>query len=115
MVTLRTIKNLWRYADQNRNAQLIADKAGGLYDQFVLYVEALDDVGKHLDKSKDAWDTARKRLTSGRSNLVRRAGELKKLGAKTKKNLPDDLQLMDDSMPIAGDQTPELKKLDETE
>lgn len=115
MVTLRTIKNLWRYADQNRNAQLIADKAGGLYDQFVLYVEALDDVGKHLDKSKDAWDTARKRLTSGRSNLVRRAGELKKLGAKTKKNLPDDLQLMDDSMPIATDQTPELKKLDETE
>ena len=38
MVTLRTIKNLWRYADQNRNAQLIADKAGGLYDQFVLYI-----------------------------------------------------------------------------
>ena len=67
MVTLRTIKNLWRYADQNRNAQLIADKAGALYDQFVLYVEALDDVGKHLDKSKDAWDTARKRLTGGLS------------------------------------------------
>jgi DNA recombination protein RmuC len=91
MVTLRTIKNLWRYADQNRNAQLIADKAGALYDQFVLYVEALDDVGRHLDKSKDAWDTARKRLSVGRGNLVRRTQELKKLGAKTKKSLPDDL------------------------
>ncbi|MDA8978912.1 DNA recombination protein RmuC, partial [bacterium] len=79
MVTLRTIKNLWRYADQNRNAQLIADKAGALYDQFVLYVEALDDVGRHLDKSKDAWDTARKRLSVGRGNLVRRTQELKKL------------------------------------
>ena len=78
MVTLRTIKNLWRYADQNRNAQLIADKAGALYDQFVLYVEALDDVGRHLDKSKDAWDTARKRLSVGRGNLVRRTQELKK-------------------------------------
>lgn len=97
MVTLRTIKNLWRYADQNRNAQLIADKAGALYDQFVSYVEALDDVGKHLDKSKDAWETARKRLTSGRGNLVRRTEELKKLGAKTKKNLPDDLRLIDES------------------
>tara|TARA_B110000046_G_scaffold183322_1_gene219193 strand:+ start:5537 stop:6850 length:1314 start_codon:yes stop_codon:yes gene_type:complete len=115
MVTLRTIKNLWRYADQNRNAQLIADKAGGLYDQFVLYVEALDDVGRHLDKSKDAWDTARKRLTGGRGNLVRRTEELKKLGAKTKKSLPDDLQLMDDSAPILRDQTPHLKKPDETE
>jgi len=90
MVTLRTIKNLWRYADQNRNAQLIADKAGALYDQFVLYVEALDDVGRHLDRSKDAWDTARKRLSLGRGNLVRRTQE-KKLGAKTKKSMPEDL------------------------
>ena len=48
MVTLRTIKNLWRYADQNRNAQLIADKSGALYDQFVMYIEALDDVGQAL-------------------------------------------------------------------
>lgn len=115
MVTLRTIKNLWRYADQNRNAQLIADKAGALYDQFVLYVEALDDVGKHLDKSKDAWDTARKRLTGGRGNLVRRTEELKKLGAKTKKSLPDDLQLMDDSAPLLSDKTPQHKEPDDTE
>ena len=115
MVTLRTIKNLWRYADQNRNAQLIADKAGALYDQFVLYVEALDDVGKHLDKSKDAWDTARKRLTGGRGNLVRRTEELKKLGAKTKKSLPDDLQLMDDSAPMLSDKTPKHKEPDDTE
>ncbi|MDA8782291.1 DNA recombination protein RmuC [Porticoccaceae bacterium] len=91
MVTLRTIKNLWRYADQNRNAQRIADKAGSLYDQFVLYIEALDDVGRHLDKSKDAWDTAHKRLSAGRGNLVKRTEELKKLGAKTKKSLPENL------------------------
>jgi DNA recombination protein RmuC len=88
MVTLRTIKNLWRYADQNLNAQLIADKAGGLYDQFVLYIEALDDIGRHLDKSQEAWDLAHKRLVSGRGNLVKRSQELKTLGAKTKKSLP---------------------------
>lgn len=95
MVTLRTIKNLWRYADQNRNAQLIADKAGALYDQFVLYADSLKDVGRHLDRSKDAWDTAFKRLSTGRGNLVRRTEELKKLGAKTKKSLPEEL-LMDE-------------------
>ena len=91
MVTLRTIKNLWRYADQNRNAQVIADKAGGLYDQFVLYIEALEDVGRHLDKSREVWDTAHKRLVSGRGNLVRRSEELKKLGAKAKKSIPDNV------------------------
>jgi DNA recombination protein RmuC len=90
MVTLRTIKNLWRYADQNLNAQLIADKAGSLYDQFVLYVEALDDIGRHLDKSREVWDVAHKRLVTGRGNLVKRTQELKKLGAKTKKSLPDN-------------------------
>ena len=90
MVTLRTIKNLWRYADQSRNAQLIADKAGGLYDQFVRYIESLDEVGKHISKSQEAWDTAHKRLSTGKGNLVRRTEELKKLGAKAKKSLPPE-------------------------
>lgn len=95
MVTLRTIKNLWRYADQNRNAQMIAEKAGALYDQFVLYVESLDEVGRHLDKSTEAWDTARKRLSTGRGNLLRRSEELKKLGAKTKRTMPADPSITD--------------------
>jgi DNA recombination protein RmuC len=93
MVTLRTIKNLWRYADQNRNAQLIADKAGGLYDQFVRYIESLDEVGKHISKSQDAWDKAHKRLSTGNGNLVRRTEELKKLGAKAKRNMPESAGL----------------------
>ena len=92
MVTLRTIKNLWRYADQNRNAQLIAEKAGALYDHFVLYVDALEDVGRHLDKSRDVWETAHKRLISGRGNLIRRSEELKTLGAKTKKQMSESLR-----------------------
>jgi DNA recombination protein RmuC len=91
MVTLRTIKNLWRYADQNINAQQIAEKAGALYDLFVLHIEALEDIGKHLDKSKDAYETAFKRLSKGRGNLVKRSEELKVLGAKTKKALADKL------------------------
>ena len=106
MVTLRTIKNLWRYADQNRNAQLIADKAGSLYDQFVLYVEALDDVGRHLDKSREVWDIARKRLVSGRGNLVKRSEELRKLGAKTKKSLPQNLESIESFQNEVGDTSP---------
>lgn len=103
MVTLRTIKNLWRYADQNRNAQVIADKAGGLYDQFVLYIEALEDVGRHLDKSREVWDTAHKRLVSGRGNLVRRSEELKKLGAKAKKSIPDNVRSIASQQDVLAD------------
>ena len=87
LATLRTIHNIWRFEDQNRNAEKIAQQAGGLYDQFVLLTEAFNDIGKHLDKSQQAWDTANKRLHSGRGNLVKRVEDIKILGAKAKKQI----------------------------
>ena len=92
LATLRTIKNLWRYEDQNKNSQLIAEKAGGLYDQFVLYVESMEEIGKNISKSYESWNTANKRLSSGKGNLIRRSEEIKRLGAKTKKHLPENLK-----------------------
>ena len=37
LLTLRIVKNLWRYEDQNRNAQEIAQRATGIYDKPVSY------------------------------------------------------------------------------
>ena len=87
LATLRTIHNIWRFEDQNRNAEKIAAQAGGLYDQFVLLIEAFNDVGKHLERSQLAWETASKRLHSGRGNLVKRVEDIKVLGAKAKKQI----------------------------
>ena len=91
LATLRTIHNIWRYEDQNRNAQKIAAEAGKLYDQLVLVVESLDEVGKHIDKSQVAWQQTRKRLVDGRGNLVKKFEDIKKLGARTSRQLPDNL------------------------
>ncbi|WP_438951801.1 DNA recombination protein RmuC [Porticoccus sp.] len=91
LATLRTIHNIWRYEDQNRNAQQIAAEAGKLYDQVVLVVESLDDLGRYIDKSQDAWQQTRKRLVDGRGNLIKKFDDIKKLGARTKRSLPDDL------------------------
>lgn len=91
LATLRTIHNIWRYADQNRNAEKIAAQAGALYDQFVLMVEGLEDIGKHLDKSQEAWLSTRKRLVSGRGNLLKRVEDLKTLGARTRRDMPAKL------------------------
>lgn len=88
LVTLRTIHNIWRYADQNENALEIARQAGGLYDKFIGFVEALEEVGRQLDRAREAHRTARERLCSGRGNLVRRAEQLKALGVKANKALP---------------------------
>ena len=91
LATLRIINNIWRYEDQNKNALLIAKKAGDLHDKFVRLVEALDDVGQKIDKARESYQTARNRLTEGRGNLVRRSIELRQLGVKAQKELPEGL------------------------
>jgi DNA recombination protein RmuC len=91
LATLRIINNIWRYEDQNKNALIIAKKAGDLYDKFVGFVEALDDVGQKIDKARESYQTARNRLADGRGNLVRRSMELRQLGVKAQKELPDGL------------------------
>jgi len=91
LATLRIINNIWRYEDQNKNALIIAKKAGDLYDKFVGFVEALDDVGQKIDKARESYHTARNRLTDGRGNLVRRSLELRQLGVKAQKELPESL------------------------
>lgn len=91
LATLRTINNIWRYEDQNRNAEKIAIEAGKLYDQLVLVVESLDDLGRHIQRSQDAWDQTHRRLVEGRGNLVKKFDDLKQLGARTKRILPESL------------------------
>ncbi|OGQ97925.1 MAG: hypothetical protein A2505_09145 [Deltaproteobacteria bacterium RIFOXYD12_FULL_55_16] len=91
MATLQIIHNIWRYEYQNRNAQTIAAEAGKLHDQFVGFVEALEKVGEQIRKAGESYDTAHKRLTSGKGNLVGRTQKLRILGAKTKKSISPEL------------------------
>jgi DNA recombination protein RmuC len=88
LATLRTIQTIWRYEHQNRNAEKIAAQAGGIYDQFALVVEALDEIGRNLDRARDSFEQTHKRLSTGRGNLVRRVEQLQELGARTKRKLP---------------------------
>lgn len=91
MATLQIIHNIWRYEYQNRNAQTIAAEAGKLHDQFVSFVEALEKVGDQIKRAGESYDTAHKRLISGKGNLVGRTQKLKILGAKVKKTISSEL------------------------
>lgn len=104
LVTLRTIENIWRNEYQNRHAIEIAQKAGGLYDKFVGFVTALEEVGQQLDKAKSAYQTASDRLVNGRGNLIRRTQQLKALGVKAGKELPRHLlEMADDGEQITAE------------
>jgi DNA recombination protein RmuC len=54
-------------------------------------VQSLEDVGKHLDRGRDAYEKTLNRMTLGKGNLVSRVSRLEALGAKVKKSLPSSL------------------------
>ncbi|MFT2096861.1 DNA recombination protein RmuC [Marinomonas sp. 2405UD66-6] len=96
LATLRTIQNIWRNEKQSQNAIEIARQAGAMYDKFSGFVQDMDDIGNKLEAVSRSHDSALKKLTVGRGNLVSRAEKLKLMGAKTSKALPTEY-LNDDS------------------
>lgn len=91
LATLRTIDSMWTNQKQQENALEIARQAGALYDKFQGFVDDLVLVGKKMDEGKKAYEESMKKLSSGDGNLVRRVENLKKMGAKAKKSLPENI------------------------
>lgn len=106
MATARVVDNVWRLERQNRNVLKIAEQAGGMHDEFVLFVKELAKVSDQFAGAGEALDKAMKKLSTGRGNLVRRTDELRRLGAKAKRELPAPLleaSLGDDVAGETGD------------
>jgi len=91
LATLQVVDSLWRQERQSQNARDIAERAGQLYDKFVAFVADLDEVGSRLQQLDKAYAAARNKLVEGRGNLVGRVENLKLLGARASKSLPDAL------------------------
>ena len=91
LATLRTIASIWQQENQARHALEIARQGGALYDKFVGFVEDMQKIGANLDTTRRTYGDAMNKLHSGSGNLIRRAENIKKLGAKTSKELPGSL------------------------
>ena len=89
--TLRVVSELWQFDDQKRNVLEIAKQSGLLYDKFEGFVSDLIKVGNNINSSQSSYQDAMNKLSEGKGNLVSKVENLKKLGAKTKKNLPQKL------------------------
>ncbi len=87
MVTCRTIQNVWRAELQNKNSKQIARRAGELIDKFAAFTVELEKVGGALATATDSYDAARRKLSSGRGNLVSRAQVIQQLGVSGKANV----------------------------
>jgi DNA recombination protein RmuC len=103
LATLRTIASIWKQERQTKNALEIARQSGALYDKFVGFIEDLDKIGKSIDTSKNAYDAALNKLKTGSGNLIKRASEIQKLGAKTSKQIPEKFLGDDDLSSLISD------------
>ncbi|RYJ45797.1 DNA recombination protein RmuC [Flavobacterium beibuense] len=91
LATLRTIDSMWTNQKQQENAYEIARQAGSLYDKFEGFVGDLIMVGKRMEEGKKAYEGAMNKLVDGRGNIITSIEKLKKMGAKAKKSLPDNI------------------------
>jgi len=88
-MSLKLVNFMWQTANQNKNSEEIARQAGNMYDKLALFVEELDRVEGHLDKAKEGYSEARKKLSTGKGNLISRAEKIKSLGVAPKKELSE--------------------------
>ena len=101
LATLRTIESIWKQENQTKNALEIARQSGNLYDAFSRLLEDIEKIGVNIKRADDSYRSALKRIKTGRGNLVSRVENLKRLGAKTSKEIPekfkgDDLDLIEE-------------------
>ena len=91
LIGLRAIENVWKYEKQNQNAKEIAKRAGSLYDKFVNFSDDMVKISKQFDTLQGTFETAKKRLSDGKGNIVKQVEQLKELGAKTSKKMPESI------------------------
>jgi DNA recombination protein RmuC len=103
LATLRTIASVWKQERQTKNAIEIAKQSGALYDKFVGFMEDMEKIGKSIDASQTAYDNALNKLHKGSGNLVKRAQDIEKLGAKTTKQLPTKYMENDEPLSLTAE------------
>jgi len=119
MATARVVESVWRLERQNRNVLKIAKQAGDMHDQFVAFLADLEKAARQVRDAGSSLDSAIKRLHTGRGNLVRKADEIRRLGAKASKSLPEHLLEQSGTEtdeagdppapPLPGDADPDLR------
>ncbi len=87
LATLRTIASMWKQERQNRNVLEIARLSGDMYDKFVGFLGDMDSIGRNINQTQTAYNSALNKLSEGRGNLTTTAEKIKKLGAKADKQI----------------------------
>lgn len=84
---LSMIEQVWDENRRDRNATEIAEAAGRMYEKFVGFMADMEKIKKAIDGADKAYGDAMNKLREGKGNLIKRAEDIRELGAKTRKQL----------------------------
>ncbi len=98
LATLKTISSIWKQENQTKNAIEIAKQGGALYDKFVGFVADMKKMGDNILKTQGSYNEAMNKLASGNGNLITRAENIRKLGAKTSKLLQEEFTTSNETL-----------------
>jgi DNA recombination protein RmuC len=91
---LKIVAELWQRDEQTKNQEKIIKCGTTLYEQLVAFEDELLNVGESINKAKENYDKAFKRLKTGNNNIVRVGERLRDMGLPTAKR--QNQQLLND-------------------
>lgn len=94
LATMRTVSFIWTQEKQKQNVLEIAKESGKLYDKLCAFVGDLEAIGQRLNQAAQSYEKAKTKLNSPSrygGSILGRAEKIRKLGAKTSRELPRHL------------------------
>ncbi len=94
LATMRTVSFIWTQEKQKQNVLEIAKESGKLYDTLCAFVGDLEAIGQRLSQAAQSYEKAKTKLNSPSrygGSILGRAEKIRKLGAKTSRELPRHL------------------------
>jgi len=108
VATLKVVKILWQKENQVKNVEEIFRQCGELYNKFVTFLEDMDKIETALTSASKAHRDAMYSLKDGTkkgNTIIGRFETIKKLEAKTNKDIPDkhlrEIELLPDDNEVA--------------
>jgi|TARA_B110000914_G_C15466768_1_gene448647 DNA recombination protein RmuC len=89
MTALMLIQDLWKREQMTKNQTKLIESAGGLHDQIALFLKSFENLGTRIRQATEEFEHSHSQLVEGRGNVVKRTDEMKRLGAKVKKEIPE--------------------------
>lgn len=88
LATLRLIAQIWRQENQRRALDGVFDAVRKIYEKYANFAEDMQRIDDQLQKARDAYADAYKKLATGDGNLVRQLEKFRKENIIKPKKLP---------------------------